>query len=173
MVPCLCIILQEKGEKLLQFLRICGFCFLFGILLLAGPSFAMEGADLHMSAAKGGHAPLTFHVEIARAPAELAKGLMYRDHLPMDTGMLFIFEKDEVAHMWMRNTHIPLDMVFIDAAGTVVSVVANAKPMDETILSSQLPCRAALEINGGLAAQLGIKAGDKVDYNNLANALAP
>jgi uncharacterized protein len=103
-----------------------------------------------------------FQVEVMRTDAERAKGLMFRQFLPQDRGMLFDFVREEPVSMWMRNTYIPLDMLFIKADGTVARIHERAQPLDETTISSGAPVRYVLEINGGAAAKLGLKAGDRV-----------
>jgi uncharacterized protein len=105
-----------------------------------------------------------FQVEVMRTPEEKSKGLMFRQYLPEDRAMLFDFQREEAVSMWMRNTYIPLDMLFIKQDGTLHHVHARAQPLDETAISSSGSVRYVLEINGGLAAKLGIKPGDKVAH---------
>ncbi|HUF86243.1 MAG TPA: DUF192 domain-containing protein [Thermohalobaculum sp.] len=100
-----------------------------------------------------------FAVEIADDPAEQARGLMFRPKLDADAGMLFIFEPPRPARFWMRNTMIPLDMIFIDVAGRVDSVAERRDTYSDRTSASQGPVRAVLEINAGLAAELGIGPG--------------
>lgn len=100
-----------------------------------------------------------FVVELAADEASRSQGLMYRRHLPEGTGMLFLFEQSRVVAFWMRNTFIPLDMIFIADNGRVIKVHANAVPHDEKTISSGRPVRAVLELGGGRAAQLGIVPG--------------
>ncbi|GIT91963.1 hypothetical protein JANAI62_24200 [Jannaschia pagri] len=103
-----------------------------------------------------------FQAELALTPEDHARGLMFRESMPRMAGMLFVYEKTQPLGFWMRNTLIPLDMIFLDATGTVVNVHANAQPLDETVILSDGPARAVLEINGGMAERLGIKAGDQL-----------
>jgi uncharacterized membrane protein (UPF0127 family) len=103
-------------------------------------------------------------VEIARTPAEIARGLMYRDHLPYDAGMLFLMGKEAVWSFYMRNTLIPLDMIFIARDLTVVGVVANAEPCTEVRRSIHRPSSYVLEVNGGWAAAHQIAAGAKARF---------
>ncbi len=105
-----------------------------------------------------------FQVEVMRTAEEKAKGLMFRQHLPDDRGMLFDFEREQPVSMWMRNTYIPLDMLFIRADGAVHHIHARAQPLDETPIPSNGNVRFVLEINGGAAAKLGLKPGDKVSH---------
>lgn len=106
-----------------------------------------------------------FSVEVMRTDSERAKGLMFRRFLPADRGMLFDFKTEQSVMMWMKNTYIPLDMVFISKAGVVTHVAENAEPMSERIISSGGPAYAVLEVNAGTAAKLGIKPGDRVDQS--------
>ena len=113
---------------------------------------------------------IKFDVEIATTDAEHARGLMYRKQLGAYEGMLFDFFKEMPVSFWMKNTLIPLDMVFIAADGTIKHVHANAVPMSTDTIPSRYPVRAVLEINGGSAALLGIKPGDKVKHPIFGNA---
>jgi uncharacterized membrane protein (UPF0127 family) len=105
-----------------------------------------------------------FKVEIADTDQRRALGLMYRTSLAADAGMLFDFKHDEDVAMWMRNTRIPLDMLFIDRSGRVVNIAERAVPYSEATISSAAPVLAVLELNGGTAARLGLKPGDRVIY---------
>ncbi len=105
-----------------------------------------------------------FQVEVMRTPEQRARGLMYRNYLPPDRGMLFDFERSEPVAMWMRNTHIPLDMLFIRADGTIARIAENTEPMSDRTIPSGEPVLSVLEINGGVAARLGIRQGDKVEH---------
>ena len=101
-----------------------------------------------------------FTVELALTPQDQSRGLMFRDSMPRMAGMLFVYDEEQEVAFWMRNTLIPLDMIFVDQAGTVVRVHDEAVPGDETPIPSGAPTTAVLEINGGLADRLGIEAGD-------------
>jgi uncharacterized protein len=101
-----------------------------------------------------------FEVEIAKDEASQEKGLMYRKYMPANRGMLFEFDRDEPEAFWMKNTYIPLDMIFIGPDGVVTHVAANAEPLSEAVVSSGGPCIAVLELNGGVAS--GLVPGDKV-----------
>jgi len=104
----------------------------------------------------------SFSVEIVDTPESRAQGLMYREALAPDAGMLFDFKESRPVSFWMRNTLIPLDMVFITAEGLVANVHAQAQPHDPTSIPSDGPVMFVLEIPGGRAAELGIAAGDRV-----------
>ena len=113
---------------------------------------------------------IKFDVELATNDAERARGLMFRKQLGPHEGMLFDFFKEMPVSFWMKNTLIPLDMVFIAGDGTIKHVHANAVPMSTDAIPSEYPVRAVLEINGGSAALLGIKPGDKVKHPIFGNA---
>ena len=104
-----------------------------------------------------------FEVEIANTPETRARGLMFRRSLPADGGMLFDFAPGETdVSMWMKNTYIPLDMVFIRANGTIRHIAENTTPFSEATISSRGPVKAVLEVAGGTCQRLGIAAGDRV-----------
>ena len=113
---------------------------------------------------------LPFKIEVADTDAERELGLMYRNSLPADAGMLFDFKQDQQVDMWMHNTHIPLDMLFIDRTGRIVNIAQRAVPYSDETISSAGPVRAVLEVNGGTAARLGLKSGDRVIYSLFGNA---
>ncbi len=103
-----------------------------------------------------------FDVEIARNPNELAYGLMNRTSMPPDHGMLFVFPEEAERSFWMKNTLIPLDMIFIRADGTINSIHHSAIPLDLTPIYSKGPALAVLELNGGRAKDLGLAPGQVV-----------
>jgi uncharacterized protein len=105
-----------------------------------------------------------FSVEIADDQAERSRGLMYRKSLPMSAGMLFIYERPQPLSFWMRNTLIPLDLLFIDPQGVVQHIHHLAKPLDETPIPGGDGLLSVLEINGGLARRLGITEGTQIRH---------
>lgn len=105
-----------------------------------------------------------FNVEVVDTPEARAKGLMFRQSLAKDAGMLFDFRQEQQTAFWMQNTFIPLDMVFIAANGEVKTVHANAIPHDTTSIPSQVPVQFVLEIPGGRSAEIGLKPGDRVEH---------
>ncbi len=111
-----------------------------------------------------------FTVEIADDDAERAQGLMFREHLPRSAGMLFVYDRPQQVSFWMRNTLISLDLIFVDATGTVVRVHENAVPLDETPIPGGGQVLAVLEINGGLAGAMGIGAGSELRHPAFADA---
>ncbi|MBY6055953.1 DUF192 domain-containing protein [Leisingera daeponensis] len=105
-----------------------------------------------------------FTVEIADDEQERARGLMFRDSMPSGAGMLFVYEHPQPAAFWMKNTLIPLDIIFVDELGQVTSVHQNAKPGDLTPIPGGDHVYAVLEINGGLAGRYGISAGSQMRH---------
>ncbi len=105
-----------------------------------------------------------FQVELATTPDQRSYGLMFRESLADDQGMLFDFGDSQPVAMWMRNTYIPLDMLFIRADGAIGRIVQDARPLSDTVLDSGEPVRAVLELRGGLTAKLGIEPGDRIVY---------
>jgi uncharacterized membrane protein (UPF0127 family) len=112
-----------------------------------------------------GERRLVFQVELARTPDEHQRGLMYRQHLAPDAGMLFLFDQEGPQVFWMKNTLIPLDMVFIDHDHRIVGIVADAEPQTLTPRAVPKPSQYVLEIGGGVAAKLGIRPGQRVDFD--------
>lgn len=105
-----------------------------------------------------------FLITIARTPLEQARGLMFRKSMPANQGMLFISESPEIMTMWMKNTYIPLDMVFIGEDEKIVDIHRSAEPLSEEHITPKAPAIAVLEVNGGLTKTLDINIGDKVSY---------
>ena len=114
------------------------------------------------------HGPQRFEIEIARTDAQRSRGLMYRVELAPDAGMLFVYDPVREVSMWMRNTFVALDMLFIAADGRIVGIAANTTPLSEETISSGMPVRAVLELSAGAAARFGIRAGDRVRADALA-----
>ncbi|MFV3078018.1 DUF192 domain-containing protein [Niveispirillum fermenti] len=103
----------------------------------------------------------SFHVDLALTPQQQAHGLMFVERMEDDHGMLFLNEQEGRLSFWMKNTLIPLDIIFVDAAGYIVNI-QHGRPRDLTPLPSAGPALAVLEINGGLSARLGIRPGDRL-----------
>ncbi len=106
----------------------------------------------------------SFRVEVAGTPSDQAKGLMFRTALAPDEGMIFPMNPPRFASFWMRNTVIPLDLVFVGTDGRIINIIANAVPYNEAPLSSTGQVRGVLELSAGRVAQLGIVPGDKVEW---------
>ncbi|MEL7130097.1 MAG: DUF192 domain-containing protein [Pseudomonadota bacterium] len=111
-----------------------------------------------------GEAAHRFDIELAETDEEISTGLMNRTELATDTGMLFDFGTVRQTSMWMKDTPLPLDMLFLSADGTVVAIARNAVPQSERRIDPGVPVRAVLEINAGLSASLGIKPGSKARH---------
>jgi uncharacterized membrane protein (UPF0127 family) len=105
-----------------------------------------------------------FQVELAVNDAERAHGLMDRKELPEGRGMLFDFQREQDVAFWMKNTYIPLDMIFIRANGRILRIAENTTPLSEQMIPSGGPVRAVLEVIGGTARKLGIAPGDRVAH---------
>jgi uncharacterized membrane protein (UPF0127 family) len=126
--------------------------------LLVSPSISLA-AEVTVQTESGSH---TFSVEIMRTAEERSKGLMFRKYLAPDAGMLFDFGDPLPVSMWMKNTYIPLDMLFISKDGVVHKIAENTTPHSTEIISSNSQVKYVLEINGGLSAQFGFKPGNRV-----------
>lgn len=133
---------------------------LFALVVAVTLARADNLTPLSITTASG--ATHRFTVEFADTPDRRAVGLMHRAAMAADHGMLFDFKTDGQVSMWMRNTRIPLDMLFIAKDGHIVNIAERAVPFSETTIPSKGPVRAVLELNGGTCARLGIKPGDRV-----------
>ena len=139
-------------------------------ILGAGPVFA--GCAPDTAELRNGADVVRFSVEIADTADERARGLMFREKMASSAGMLFVYETPHRARFWMKNTLIPLDMVFADATGRVTAVHANAIPQDETAIDGGDGVVVVLEINGGLAARMGIEPGSVLRHPALDQTTA-
>ena len=126
-----------------------------------------DESRLTIHSADGDH---TFNIEIVDTAESRAQGLMYRQELAPDAGMLFDFLDDREVSFWMRNTFIPLDMLFITGEGVVKNIHVNARPHDPTGIPSDGPVQFVLEIPGGRSVELGIEAGDTVTHPRITAA---
>lgn len=130
------------------------------------PALAMRREPMTLVTANG---EKQISVEITESNEEKMRGLMFRTSLADDQGMLFFYERAQDVTMWMRNTYIPLDMVFIKADGTVHRIEVRTEPLSERIISSQGDVVACLELAGGASERLGLKPGDKVRHKLFKN----
>jgi uncharacterized membrane protein (UPF0127 family) len=126
-----------------------------------GPQTGLAEVPLTIRSARGEH---HFTVEIAATLEQQERGLMFRRELGPDRGMIFPYEPPQAVGFWMKNTLIPLDMVFIRADGTIARI-ATATPLSLDTVQSGEPVAAVLEIRGGRAAELGVREGDRVDWS--------
>ena len=106
----------------------------------------------------------SFDIEIADDEFERQTGLMNRHTMDNKHGMLFIFDKEDYRYFYMKNTYIPLDLIYLDKEGKIVSFQLNAKPLDESSLPSNIPAQYVLEINAGLAESYGLQVNDRMTY---------
>jgi uncharacterized membrane protein (UPF0127 family) len=132
-----------------------------------GPGLA-EVCDPGSVELRGPFGAARFAVELADTPEERATGLMHRDHMASAAGMLFVYDQPQRAMFWMKNTLIPLDMIFADPAGRVTRVHSGAIPHDETPIDGGDGVMLVLEINGGLAEQMGIAPGAELRHPRIA-----
>jgi len=141
--------------------------FAFAVVLLAllgcarGPCISIVGPD--------GNTRATVAVEVASTGSQREVGLMYRKHLDDNAGMIFVFPDEAPRNFWMHNTAIPLDMIFADANGVVIGIVANAQPYSDKLLGVEGKAEYVLEVNGGFCAKNGIKAGDKLEFSGFSS----
>jgi uncharacterized membrane protein (UPF0127 family) len=136
----------------------------FVVFLAASSGFPVWGGQtdsLTIETSTGSH---TFQIEVADNDATREHGLMDRRYMAPDHGMLFEFEVNAPVAFWMKNTYIPLDMVFISPKGVVTHIATNAEPLSERVIPSGGPSIGVLELNGGMAASIGLKVGDKVRH---------
>jgi uncharacterized membrane protein (UPF0127 family) len=126
---------------------------------------AASTATLVLKTETGDH---NFNIELATTDQERALGLMFRRSLPDNGGMLFLYDRPQPATMWMKNTLIPLDMVFISPEGKVHRIESHAEPFSTAVIPSDGDVTGVLELNAGQADKIGLKRGDKVIYPGLA-----
>lgn len=134
---------------------------------MSGGTSAAEAVPARVDIAVGGGRNVPFRVELARSEPEREKGLMYRERMDADAGMLFVFERPAPLTFWMKNTFIPLDMIFIGADRHIVGIVENAEPRTLSARRVDGLSEYVLEINGGLSAKLGIHAGEAVSFTGV------
>jgi len=136
--------------------------FVMAAALLPGLSLTAQSAEqqtLEIASKTGVH---VFAVELAVTDEERARGLMYRRSVPESYGMLFDFKRDQEVSMWMRNTYVSLDMIFIQSDGRIRRIAENTETESDKIISSGGPVRAVLEVVAGTAKKFGIEPGDRI-----------
>lgn len=148
-------------------LRIRNRLFLITVLLIASSGGSFAACRDNVASLRGAFGTVDFTVEIADDPQERAQGLMHRTQMARSAGMLFIYDRPQPLSFWMRNTLIPLDMIFIDPEGRIARIHENAIPLDETPIDGGDGLIAVLEINGGLSGRLGIAPGDLLRHPGL------
>lgn len=130
---------------------------------------AFESDTLVIETREGTH---EFAIELAETPQQKVRGLMFREALAADAGMLFVYSRPQIISMWMRNTYIPLDMLFIDRDGRIAHIAEHAVPRSDRTISSHARVTGVLELNGGTARRLGIAVGDRVRHQAFGTASA-
>lgn len=140
------------------------------VSVAGGPVQAACAAD--RLEVRGDFGTVRFRVAVADDPRERARGLMFVEEMPRMAGMLFVYERPQSVSFWMENTLIPLDMIFADATGTVQRIHANAVPRDRTPIPGGDDIQYVLEINGGMAAELGLAEGAEMRHPSIAPDLA-
>jgi len=157
-------LLFEKFYKIIKIIQNIFIC--FGIITLINFSHSEDiefKKDILTVVAENKN--IKFVIELAISPAERSLGLMYRKKLLLDHGMLFIYPNSQKVTMWMKNTLIPLDMIFINANGTIEDIISMTSPKSLTLLTTKNKVKAVLEINGGLCKYLNINKGDKIKHS--------
>lgn len=135
---------------------------LAALCALAVVSVAIAAVKLEPLTFETASGPKTFQIEVADTPKQREVGLMYRRSMPEDHGMLFDFGRPQDISMWMQNTYVSLDMVFVGEDGRVTRVAENTEPLSTRIISSEGPARYVVELLAGSAKRIGLKSGDKV-----------
>ena len=142
------------------------------LTLCAGAAQASEICSPDAVDLRGDWGQAHFSVEVADDAQEQQKGLMFREKMSASAGMLFVYERPHNARFWMKNTLIPLDMIFLDKTGRVTRIAENAKPLDETPIDGGDNVLMILEINGGMARGLGITVGSELRHPAFDSAIA-
>jgi uncharacterized membrane protein (UPF0127 family) len=173
------VIEAAAGVTLRRVVRRMGQFVIFVAMLACACSDSGDGGGALLPTAEitvsGGAVSETLIVELATTPAQHQQGLMFRQEMAENRGMLFIFDRDRSGGFWMRNTYLPLDIAYIGADGTVLEIV-QGKPLDETILTPRQPYRYVLEVNAGWFERHGLGVGAKItipDAAALPQAPAP
>jgi hypothetical protein len=133
----------------------------FVLLLAALPAQALENFAVSELTVQTAGGPQKFSIELALSDAQMEQGLMFRRSMPANAGMLFDFKRPTNVTMWMKNTLIPLDMLFLDNGGRIIDIHERAVPYSTDIIAGKAPARYVVELNGGTLARLGIKPGDQ------------
>lgn len=154
-----------SSNRLIRFVRRLEYSSLMIIAMVAAIALAVpfahgaEQQNVEITSKTGVH---SFMVDLAVTDEERQRGLMFRRSLPDSYGMLFDFKQDQEVSMWMHNTYVPLDMIFIEADGRIHRIAENTKTLSDAIIPSQGPVRAVLEVAAGTARRYGIQPGDLV-----------
>jgi uncharacterized membrane protein (UPF0127 family) len=159
------VFLYQRTDTLVHSSVLSCLCRLaLALLLVFGTALRAHAADLNTAEIVSKSGVHVFAVELAVTDDQRATGLMNRKELPEGRGMLFDFARDSEVTMWMKNTLIPLDMIFITRDGRIHRIAENTEPLSERIIPSGGPVRAVLEVIGGTARKLGLAPGDRVAH---------
>jgi hypothetical protein len=139
----------------------------FGVALCATIAACADSPRVAIKAADGATRAVV-NLEIANTPSARELGLMYRQHLDENAGMIFVFPAPDHLTFWMKNTEIPLDMIFADANGKILGIVASATPFSESSRSVEGESLYVLEVNGGFAKRHQVNAGDRLEFTGFA-----
>ena len=142
---------------------------LFSVMMNQSVADSSTGQGLTPLVASTPKGEFTYNIELALSGGQRTRGLMYRKQMPQDYGMLFDFDRTHKVMMWMKNTYLPLDMIFLRVDGTIAHIVENTTPHSLTIISSRFPVRFVLELNAGEAARTGMKPGQILKHEVFAN----
>jgi len=155
----------DLARRVLAFLGLCAslvfLCASRAALAIDAPPLQANLERLEIVTATGTH---EFTVEVMRSGPQRERGLMFRRFLPQGRGMLFGFATERPVMMWMKNTYLPLDMIFIGRAGKVVGLAENTEPLSEKMIPSGAPAYGVLEVNAGTASRIGLRIGDSVRH---------
>ncbi|GAB4522038.1 MAG: DUF192 domain-containing protein [Roseibium sp.] len=148
-----------------------GLIAMLGAALTTGPAAADEsqkGLPVEQLVVTSGDREHVFTVEVASTDRQRAMGLMFREEMDAEAGMLFLFDAEGERYFWMKNTPLPLDIIYIAASGSIVSIAADTVPFSTDAIPSGAPAKYVLELNAGTAAKRGIVPGDRVASPSIA-----
>ena len=147
-------------KKLLLF----GFVIILLILVASGLYFLYELHNKNKLVIQTHSGSVSLVVEVADTLEKQMQGLMFRQEMSDNAGMLFVFSQFKMVYMWMKNTYIPLDMIFFDETGKITHIHLNAKPHDESIISSGVPAKGVVEVNAGFVEKHHISVGQQIRH---------
>lgn len=153
----------------------CGAIACLLLAFFATPARASQKIDApteHLSIQVSESRDAKFRVHLARSAEERARGLMFVRKMPEDVGMLFLYDRPGPASMWMKNTYIPLDIIFVGPDGRIIRIAENTEPHSLATIASGGPAIAVLELNGGISKKLGLAAGQRVFHHLLPSGEA-
>ena len=171
--PCAFKHINDRKKFLSRFSEPLNFvAFMWTVLLVGGPCHAQSTFPTSKLVIESGGTSQKFSIELAVTRSQKAMGLMYRRSLPQKNGMLFVYTPNSKISMWMKNTFIGLDMLFINSNGRINYIHEAAVPLSENLITGKFPARAVLELNAGAVLRFGIKVGDLVRHKIFSNELS-